>query len=41
MDATGKEYVCMAYHKKEKNHQGGDVSGVKVNETEAAMYNVD
>ena len=41
VDASGKEYVCMAYHEKEKNHQGGDVTGVKVNEKEAAMYAVD
>ena len=24
--------MCIAYHEKEKNHQSGDVSGVKVNE---------
>ena len=41
VDASGKEYVSMAYHEEEKNHQGGDISGVKVNEKEAAMYAVD
>ena len=40
-DAGGREYICMAYNEKEKNHQGGDVSSIKSSEKEAVMYAVD